>query len=155
MIRKLFVAYIGLVFYPQGKAVPSEAIGFLSAVGVFIVLLAVLFLFINKKLCFETIGGLPYLEPRGKRKHSKDKTGIREGLGYIFFEVQKICTHLDLVSSLSYWHFVKIWSRSSSKNLEFNKGELNTSSTLYLAASFRFESCGMYCLSGVSQAVES
>ncbi|KAK1150441.1 synaptotagmin-16-like isoform X4 [Acipenser oxyrinchus oxyrinchus] len=35
--------------------ITPEAIGFLSAVGVFIVLLAVLFLFINKKLCFEKI----------------------------------------------------------------------------------------------------
>nr|XP_045252468.1 synaptotagmin-16 isoform X4 [Macaca fascicularis] len=60
--------------------ITPEAIGFLSAVGVFIVLLAVLFLFINKKLCFETIGGLPFLEHRGKRKQSKDKTGIRKGL---------------------------------------------------------------------------
>lgn len=60
--------------------VPPEAIGFLSAVGVFIVLLVVLFLFINKKIYLEKIG-LPCLEQRGKRKHSKDKIGIREGLG--------------------------------------------------------------------------
>ncbi|XP_037688506.1 synaptotagmin-16 isoform X2 [Choloepus didactylus] len=60
--------------------ITPETIGFLSAVGVFIVLLAVLFLFVNKKLCFETIGGLPRLEQRGKRKHSKDKTGVCEGL---------------------------------------------------------------------------
>ncbi|XP_047396358.1 synaptotagmin-16 isoform X2 [Sciurus carolinensis] len=60
--------------------ITREAIGFLSAVGVFIVLLAVLFLFINKKLRFETIGGLPCLEQRGKRKHSKDRTGIHTGL---------------------------------------------------------------------------
>ncbi|KAF6352540.1 hypothetical protein mRhiFer1_016482 [Rhinolophus ferrumequinum] len=64
--------------------VPPEAIGFLSAVGVFMVLLAVLFLFINKKLCFENLGGLPCLEQRGKRKHSKDKTGIPEGLAEKF-----------------------------------------------------------------------
>ena len=61
--------------------VPPEAIGFLSAAGVFLVLLVVLFLFINKKLSFETTGGLPCLEQRGKRKHSKDKTGICEGPG--------------------------------------------------------------------------
>ncbi|XP_045679792.1 synaptotagmin-16 isoform X3 [Phyllostomus hastatus] len=60
--------------------IPPEAIGFLSAVGLFIVLLAVLFLFINKKLCFEKIGGPPFLEQQGKRKHSKDKTGTCEGL---------------------------------------------------------------------------
>jgi hypothetical protein len=53
----------------------------LSATGVFVVLLAVLFLFINKKLCFETLGGLPFLEQRGKRKHSKDKPRGHKGLG--------------------------------------------------------------------------
>ncbi|XP_066884481.1 synaptotagmin-16 isoform X10 [Kogia breviceps] len=61
--------------------IPPEAISFLSAVGVFLVLLVVLFLFINKKLCFETTGSLPCLDQQGKRKHSKDKTGIHEGLG--------------------------------------------------------------------------
>ncbi|XP_068848303.1 LOW QUALITY PROTEIN: synaptotagmin-16 [Capricornis sumatraensis] len=70
-------------FCPMGDGklleVPPEAIGFLSAAGVFLVLLVVLFLFINKKLSFETTGGLPCLEQRGKRKHSKDKTGICKG----------------------------------------------------------------------------
>uniref|UniRef100_A0A3Q3QCS2 C2 domain-containing protein n=1 Tax=Monopterus albus TaxID=43700 RepID=A0A3Q3QCS2_MONAL len=58
--------------------VTPEAIGFLSAVGVFIVALAVLFLFINKKLCFSHVGGLPCLEQHGRRK--KGRTGIRQGL---------------------------------------------------------------------------
>ncbi|XP_053459159.1 synaptotagmin-16 isoform X4 [Nycticebus coucang] len=61
-------------------SVTPEAIGFLSAVGVFVVLLAVLFLFINKKLCFETLGSFACLEPPRQRKHSKDKTGIHRGL---------------------------------------------------------------------------
>lgn len=59
--------------------VTPEAIGFLSAVGVFIVALAVLFLFINKKLCFSRVGGLPCLEVHGRRK--KGRAGIRQGLG--------------------------------------------------------------------------
>ncbi|XP_053192198.1 synaptotagmin-16 [Scomber japonicus] len=58
--------------------VTPEAIGFLSAVGVFIVALAVLFLFINKKLCFSRVGGLPCLEPNSRRK--KGRQGIRQGL---------------------------------------------------------------------------
>ncbi|KAL3969173.1 tyrosyl-tRNA synthetase [Sarotherodon galilaeus] len=58
--------------------VTPEAIGFLSAVGVFIVALAVLFLFINKKLCFSRVGGLPCLEVHGRRK--KGRAGIRQGL---------------------------------------------------------------------------
>ncbi|XP_069391244.1 synaptotagmin-16 isoform X3 [Paralichthys olivaceus] len=58
--------------------VTPEAIGFLSAVGVFIVALAVLFLFINKKLCFSRVGGLPCLEEHGRRK--KGRQGIRQGL---------------------------------------------------------------------------
>ncbi|XP_032962808.1 synaptotagmin-16 isoform X3 [Rhinolophus ferrumequinum] len=75
--------------------IPPEAIGFLSAVGVFMVLLAVLFLFINKKLCFENLGGLPCLEQRGKRKHSKDKTGIPEGLVNSFGDDEEPCTSSD------------------------------------------------------------
>ncbi|XP_062824654.1 synaptotagmin-16 isoform X1 [Anolis carolinensis] len=62
--------------------ITPEAIGFLSAVGVFIVLLGVLFLFINKKLCFEKIGGLPCLEQPGKRRRDKEKSGVREGLAH-------------------------------------------------------------------------
>ncbi|KAM5273604.1 synaptotagmin-16 [Ctenodactylus gundi] len=70
-------------FFGKGYTLfTPEVIGFLSAVGVFVILLAVLFLFINKKLCFDTIG-LPFLEQRGKRKHSKDKTGIYKGLAHL------------------------------------------------------------------------
>ncbi|XP_069573182.1 synaptotagmin-16 isoform X3 [Brachyistius frenatus] len=58
--------------------ITPEAIGFLSAVGVFIVALAVLFLFINKKLCFSRVGGLPCLEQHGRRK--KGRVGVRQGL---------------------------------------------------------------------------
>uniref|UniRef100_A0A3B4CPS5 Synaptotagmin XVI n=1 Tax=Pygocentrus nattereri TaxID=42514 RepID=A0A3B4CPS5_PYGNA len=60
--------------------VTPEAIGFLSAVGVFVVLLAILFLFINKKLCFARVGGLPCFEHSGRRKR-KDRAGIHQGLG--------------------------------------------------------------------------
>ncbi|XP_032261147.1 synaptotagmin-16 isoform X3 [Phoca vitulina] len=74
--------------------VPPEALGFLSAVGVFIVLLVVLFLFINKKIYLEKIG-LPCLEQRGKRKHSKDKTGIREGLVNSFGDDEEPRTSSD------------------------------------------------------------
>nr|XP_040055411.1 synaptotagmin-16 isoform X2 [Gasterosteus aculeatus aculeatus] len=59
--------------------VPPEAIGFLSAVGVFIVALAVLFLFINKKLCFSRVGGLPCLEHRHAHR-KKTRQGLRQGL---------------------------------------------------------------------------
>ncbi|XP_056151403.1 synaptotagmin-16 [Lampris incognitus] len=58
--------------------VTPEAIGFLSAVGVFVVALAVLFLFINKKLCFSRVGGLPCLEQHGRRR--KGRAGVRQGL---------------------------------------------------------------------------
>ncbi|KAM9842562.1 synaptotagmin-16 [Aulostomus maculatus] len=58
--------------------VTPEAIGFLSAVGVFIVALAVLFLFINKKLCFSRVGGLPCLEQHSRRR--KGRPGVRQGL---------------------------------------------------------------------------
>ncbi|KAG7232944.1 hypothetical protein INR49_005796 [Caranx melampygus] len=63
---------------PKPGGLTPEAIGFLSAVGVFIVALAVLFLFINKKLCFSRVGGLPCLEQHGRRK--KGRVGVRQGL---------------------------------------------------------------------------
>ncbi|XP_072533439.1 synaptotagmin-16 isoform X3 [Salminus brasiliensis] len=65
---------------PLSPAVTPEAIGFLSAVGVFVVLLAILFLFINKKLCFARVGGLPCFEHSGRRKR-KDRAGVHQGLG--------------------------------------------------------------------------
>ncbi|XP_060150860.1 synaptotagmin-16 isoform X2 [Globicephala melas] len=79
----------------DSERVPPEAISFLSAVGVFLVLLVVLFLFINKKLYFETTGGLPCLDQQGKRKHSKDKTGIHEGLVNTFGVDEKLPTSSD------------------------------------------------------------
>uniref|UniRef100_A0A674NXM0 Synaptotagmin 16 n=1 Tax=Takifugu rubripes TaxID=31033 RepID=A0A674NXM0_TAKRU len=48
--------------------VTPEAIGFLSTVGLVIVLLTIFLLFINKKLCFSRVGGLPCLEQNGHRK---------------------------------------------------------------------------------------
>lgn len=66
--------------HPLSLAVTPEAIGFLSAVGVFVVLLTILFLFINKKLCFARVGGLPCFELRGHRKR-KERSGIHQGLG--------------------------------------------------------------------------
>ncbi|KAA0718211.1 snRNA-activating protein complex subunit 1 [Triplophysa tibetana] len=60
--------------------VTPEAVGFLSAVGIFVVLLAILFLFINKKLCFARVGGLPCLEQYSRRKR-RDRAGIHQGLG--------------------------------------------------------------------------
>ncbi|KAL7876907.1 hypothetical protein SRHO_G00035500 [Serrasalmus rhombeus] len=77
------------------KATPSrtltpEAIGFLSAVGVFVVLLAILFLFINKKLCFARVGGLPCFEHSGRRKR-KDRAGIHQGLGECKKPLKQTC----------------------------------------------------------------
>ncbi|EPQ02888.1 Synaptotagmin-14 [Myotis brandtii] len=54
--------------------VSPEAVGFLSAVGVFIILMLLLFLYINKKFCFENVGGFPDLGPGySTRKNSQDK----------------------------------------------------------------------------------
>ncbi|TSV02081.1 snRNA-activating protein complex subunit 1 [Bagarius yarrelli] len=64
----------------EKTGVTPEAIGFLSAVAVFVVLLTILFLFINKKLCFARVGGLPCFEIRGHRKR-KERSGIHQGLG--------------------------------------------------------------------------
>ncbi|KYO43656.1 synaptotagmin-14 isoform B [Alligator mississippiensis] len=54
--------------------VSPEAVGFLSAVGVFIILMLLLFLYINKKMCFETVAGFPDLDSGySARKNSQDK----------------------------------------------------------------------------------
>ncbi|PKU45582.1 synaptotagmin-14 isoform x2 [Limosa lapponica baueri] len=56
------------------RKVSPEAIGFLSAVGVFIVLMLLLFLYINKKMCFENVSGFPDLDSGyTTRKNSQDK----------------------------------------------------------------------------------
>ncbi|XP_072283625.1 synaptotagmin-16 isoform X4 [Pyxicephalus adspersus] len=78
----------------QGAVTP-EAIGFLSAVGVFIVLLAILFLFINKKLCFENSGDLPCLNQRGRRKRPKERPGVLQGLVNSYGDDDELSTSSD------------------------------------------------------------
>ncbi|XP_054095986.1 synaptotagmin-16 isoform X6 [Callithrix jacchus] len=103
--------------------VTPEAIGFLSAVGVFIVLLAVLFLFINKKLCFETIGGLPFLEHRGKRKHSKDKTGTRKGLVNSFGDDEELSTSSDSDEEVIKQFEISVSQSQSFRSVTSEKGK--------------------------------
>ncbi|XP_061674680.1 synaptotagmin-16 isoform X2 [Syngnathoides biaculeatus] len=59
--------------------ITAEAAGFLSAVGVFIAALALLFLFVNKMLCFSKVGGAPCLE-RQRLSGARRSPGIRRGL---------------------------------------------------------------------------
>ncbi|XP_078262895.1 synaptotagmin-16-like isoform X1 [Rhinoraja longicauda] len=75
--------------------ITPEAIGFLSAVGVFVVLLAVLFLFINKKLCFEKIGGLPCLELKREKKREHERAGIHKSLVNSYGNDQELTTSTD------------------------------------------------------------
>ncbi|KAM4013407.1 synaptotagmin-16 isoform 3-T4 [Anomaloglossus baeobatrachus] len=75
--------------------ITPEAIGFLSAVGVFIVLLAILFLLINKKLCFEKIGDFPCLDQRRRRKRPKEKSGVLQGLVNSYGEDDELTTSSD------------------------------------------------------------
>ncbi|XP_057715999.1 synaptotagmin-14 isoform X2 [Corythoichthys intestinalis] len=53
------------------RPVTPEAVGFLSVVGVFIAALALVFLFINKMLCFSKVGGAPCLEQQQRRRRSR------------------------------------------------------------------------------------
>nr|XP_015212133.1 PREDICTED: synaptotagmin-14 isoform X1 [Lepisosteus oculatus] len=55
------------------RKVSPEALGFLSAVGVFIVLMILLFLYLNNKLCFESVGELSCLDEYRKNKDLQDK----------------------------------------------------------------------------------
>ncbi|XP_075049119.1 synaptotagmin-16 isoform X3 [Mixophyes fleayi] len=75
--------------------ITPEAIGFLSAVGVFIVLLAILFLLINKKLCFEKLGDFPCWDKRGKRKSPKEKPGVLQALVNSYGEDDELTTSSD------------------------------------------------------------
>ncbi|XP_053259741.1 synaptotagmin-16 isoform X2 [Podarcis raffonei] len=97
--------------------ITPEAIGFLSAVGVFIVLFAVLFLFINKKLCFEKIGGLPCLEQRGKRKRYKEKSAAHESLVNSFGEDEDLTTSSDSDDEV-----IKQFEISVSRSQSFRSG---------------------------------
>ncbi|XP_075282937.1 synaptotagmin-16 isoform X4 [Opisthocomus hoazin] len=63
----------------MATAVTPEADRFLSALGIFIILPAVLLHFVSKKLCFEERGVLPCLEQQGRRKHDKGKSRVRQG----------------------------------------------------------------------------
>ncbi|XP_041132206.1 synaptotagmin-16-like isoform X6 [Polyodon spathula] len=97
--------------------ITPEAIGFLSAVGVFVILLAVLFLFINKKLCFEKIGGLPCLEQRGKKKRTKEKAGIHEGLVNSYGQDEELPTSSDSEDEV-----IKQFEISVSRSQSFRSG---------------------------------
>ncbi|CAI5771044.1 Hypothetical predicted protein [Podarcis lilfordi] len=66
--------YVELYLDSTQYLISPEAVGFLSAVGLFIILLLILFLYINKKMCFENVGGFPDLNSRyNARKNSQDK----------------------------------------------------------------------------------
>uniref|UniRef100_A0A4W3H3Z0 Synaptotagmin 14 n=1 Tax=Callorhinchus milii TaxID=7868 RepID=A0A4W3H3Z0_CALMI len=63
-------------------SVSPEAVGFLSAVGVFIILMILLFLYINKKLYFENVGEFPCLDAEYRtNKHSQDNIHNNYGDG--------------------------------------------------------------------------
>ncbi|XP_077180029.1 synaptotagmin-16 isoform X2 [Paroedura picta] len=97
--------------------ITPEAIGFLSAVGVFIILLTILFLFINKKLCFANIGGLPCLEPRGKRKNYRERSGVHEGLVNSYGEDEDLTTSSDSDDEV-----IKQFEISVSRSQSFRSG---------------------------------
>ncbi|XP_048061671.1 synaptotagmin-16 isoform X3 [Megalobrama amblycephala] len=102
--------------------ITPEAVGFLSAVGIFVVLLAILFLFINKKLCFARVGGLPCLEQYSRRKR-RDRAGIHQGLVNSYGDDGEISSSSDSDDELA-----KQFEISVSRSQSFRSGvtELNT-----------------------------
>ncbi|XP_048259170.1 synaptotagmin-14-like isoform X3 [Haliotis rufescens] len=60
------------------REVPLEAVAFLGAVGAFLVLLVIFFLYLNKSLCFSECGGFPCIDKIPK----KDKTFNKLGTSY-------------------------------------------------------------------------
>ncbi|XP_060118854.1 synaptotagmin-16 [Heteronotia binoei] len=97
--------------------ITPEAIGFLSAVGVFIILLTILFLFINKKLCFANIGGFPCLEQRGKSKSYRERSGVHEGLVNSYGEDEDLTTSSDSDDEV-----IKQFEISVSRSQSFRSG---------------------------------
>ncbi|XP_077587575.1 synaptotagmin-14 isoform X2 [Stigmatopora nigra] len=61
--------------------ITSEAVGFLSAVGVLVAALALVFLYINKTLCFSKMGGAPCTEQQEGSRRRAGKERSRPGLG--------------------------------------------------------------------------
>ncbi|KAI7805442.1 synaptotagmin-16 isoform X2 [Triplophysa rosa] len=102
--------------------ITPEAVGFLSAVGIFVVLLAILFLFINKKLCFARVGGLPCLEQYSRRKR-RDRAGIHQGLVNSYGDDGEISSPSESEDELA-----KQFEISVSRSQSFRSGvmELNT-----------------------------
>ncbi|XP_026794853.3 synaptotagmin-16 isoform X3 [Pangasianodon hypophthalmus] len=96
--------------------ITPEAIGFLSAVGVFVVLLTILFLFINKKLCFARVRGLPCFELRGHRKR-KERSGIHQGLVNSYGDDGEISSSSDSEEEI-----VKRFEISVSRSQSFRSG---------------------------------
>ncbi|XP_045174050.2 synaptotagmin-14-like isoform X2 [Mercenaria mercenaria] len=62
-----------MVFHKVIVSVPPEAVAFLGAVAVFLVLLIIFFLYLNKVLCFSSCGGFPCLDNKPKKKESRSK----------------------------------------------------------------------------------
>ncbi|XP_051507734.1 synaptotagmin-16-like [Myxocyprinus asiaticus] len=92
--------------------ITPEAVGFLSAVGIFVMLLAILFLFINKKLCFARVGGLSCLEQYSRHKR-RDHAGIHQGLVNSYGDDGEISSLSDSEDELAK-HFEISVSRSQS-----------------------------------------
>ncbi|XP_078085856.1 synaptotagmin-14-like [Mustelus asterias] len=64
------------------RKVSPEAVGFLSAVGVIVILMILLFLYINKRLCIENIGEFPCLDAEYRaNKDLQDNTHNSYGDG--------------------------------------------------------------------------
>ncbi|XP_054653355.1 synaptotagmin-16 isoform X3 [Dunckerocampus dactyliophorus] len=59
--------------------ITPEAVSFLTAVGVLVAALALLFLFINKMLCFSRVGGMPCLEQQSRSR--KARQGLVKSFG--------------------------------------------------------------------------
>ncbi|XP_052007343.1 synaptotagmin-16-like isoform X2 [Xyrauchen texanus] len=106
--------------------ITPEAVGFLSAVGIFVMLLAILFLFINKKLCFAHVGGLPCFKQYSRRKR-RDRAGIHQGLVNSYGDDREISSSSDSEDELA-----KQFEISVSRSQSFRSGviELNTQGPL-------------------------
>lgn len=66
-----------IIIKPFYISVPTEAVAFLGAVGAFLFVLIIFFMYLNKLLCFHSCGGFPCIDqPPKKKQSSKDKLGM-------------------------------------------------------------------------------
>ena len=82
----MWLIFLLLFFLP----VPQEAVAFLGAVGAFLILLVVFFLYLNKLLCFSSCGGFSCVDQKPKKKERKASKLGKDNLKPAFLKINSL-----------------------------------------------------------------